>query len=216
MNMQTLLHEVTAPEQQQVQPTHCFFNADGPVPLAELLEGPYQHFVEMREYHHLGQVLEFIRNEYPHMSLSLTTRTAFRQPVADLLSARIVRTHGLSHELACNIKTCLQEALMNAIIHGNLGIPHAEPENFHLYLEQVTDAIAHDARSMKRVSAFAWFTDRYITLCVSDQGEGFNIEQSAVDPTVPYGRGLSLIRNMASNIWQNAPGQLHMQFNRHG
>jgi anti-sigma regulatory factor (Ser/Thr protein kinase) len=197
--------------------SHYFFTSDEINSFQDLLTKPYQHFVEMREYVHLSQVLSFVRSEHPHISLSLTTETAFKQPVADFFTAHIARKRAIAAETMSDIKTCLQEAVMNAIIHGNLIIEHSgdEIDGFQHYLDQIALRIEDELLGLKRVSVFAWFTDVSITICVSDQGKGFELEQPAIDETKPYGRGLALIRCLASRVWQTKPNNIYMQFPLH-
>jgi anti-sigma regulatory factor (Ser/Thr protein kinase) len=199
------------------QSTHCFFNNDEVDSYPKLLAKPYQHFIEMHEYVHLGNALAFIRDEYPDISLSLTTKTAFRQPIADFFAQHLANQRDFSEGVIMRIKTCLQEAVMNSIIHGNLAIEHDgdAKDNFQHYLEKISRHIDDESLSLKRICIFAWLTERHITLCVSDQGKGFGLNQPAVNIAEPYGRGLFLIRNMCGRLWQTQPNHLYMQFTRH-
>jgi len=211
-------HDLITPTEKEIpsHPSHCFFSSEEVRSFPELLKKPYKHFIEMREYLYLGKVLQFIRDEYPHVSMSLTTSTAFRQPVADFFTTHISSQCDFSAELMADIKTCLQEAVMNSIIHGNLCIAHEKPEDFHLYLENISQTANRSEAGLKRVSIFAWITDQHVTLCVSDQGKGFVIEPQEQVASSPYGRGLSLISHMCARTWHTQPSNFYMQFNRHG
>lgn len=194
--------------------SHYFFDTEEMRTFLAMMDRPYQHFVEMGEVAHLGHVLAFIRQEQPHLSVSLTTHTAFKQPVADLLSKYIAKHYGFSATLASDIKTCLQEAIMNSIIHGNLSIGHVKgsDEQFQNYLERISATINDETFSLKRVSIYLWRSDEHVTVCVSDQGRGFDLNQPTPDIAVPYGRGLPLIRTIAHRVWQSRPNHLSMQF----
>ena len=199
------------------QRTHHFFSLEKMDSFYQLLEKPYVHFIEMREYVHLSHVLAFIENEYPHVSLSLTTDSAFKQPVADFLAALLARKKSISPSVQSDIKTCVQEAVMNAIIHGNLRIEQQNKAvaSFEKYLHNVAQAVGDETLSLQRVSLFAWFTLDSVTICVADQGKGFSLEQPILNEDSPYGRGLPLIRGMSRKIWQTKPNHLYMQFSIH-
>lgn len=194
--------------------SHYFFNTVDVDSFTLMLRRPHEHFIEMREYVQMGNVLEFIRNEYPHTSLSLTTDTAFRQPVADFYTQHLARLRPLSPELMNDIRTCLQEAIMNSIIHGNLKVEHDKNDiaDFPDYLERVSTALKKEEYALKRISLFTWFTMSHITVCVADEGPGFAIEQPPYNPVMPYGRGLPLIRAIAQQVWQLRPNHISMQF----
>lgn len=196
--------------------SHYFFSGTESQSISSMLAKPHRHFIEMREYVQLGRVLEFVRREYPHISLSLTTQTAFKQPVAEFFTAHLARQRSMSQDLKDNVRTCLQEAVLNAIIHGNLDIGHEQPSQFSHYLEKISRSVQDNALGLKRVSIFCWLTDHHITICVADQGSGFDIRtQPEEGDEVPYGRGLRLIRRLASRTWHTEPNHLYMQFNRH-
>ncbi len=201
------------------QPSHYFFSGEEIGALHSLLNKPYQHFIEQCAKHECADILDVIREEQPHLSLSITTKTAFRQPVADFFTSALIRAHSLAPMLASDIKTCLQEAVMNSIIYGNLAIRHDEnatTDHFQRYLENITAAIQNKKHSLKRISILAWFTEQHITICVADQGAGFNLNQPTPALEIPYGRGLPLIRAMSHAVWQPKPNHLTMQFLLHG
>ncbi|MDX2073654.1 MAG: ATP-binding protein [Alphaproteobacteria bacterium] len=198
--------------------SHYFFTEEEACLLSAIMDKPYRHFIEVREYAHLGKVLAFIRGETPQYSLSLTTRSAFRQPVAEVLSRHLGEQCNLSPGRISDIKTCVQEAVMNAIIHGNLMIEPANraTDHFRHYLDSISAAAEDEVLGLKRVSVFAWIDDQRLTICVCDQGAGFSLDQPTSDIAAPYGRGLPLIRAMSHRLWQTAPNRLYMQFLTHG
>lgn len=204
-------------EVQQRETPHYFFT-HGKIQdyFGKLLGKPYQHFIEMHEYVHLVKVLEFIQLANPLVSLSITSHTAFNQPISDFFTAHLASQYRLPTPLFSDIKTCLQEAVMNSIIHGNLQVRHDDAGcgNFQSYISNIVRTIGDTELALKRVSIFAWVSDEHITFCVGDQGHGFSIDQPAPFPTSPYGRGLILIRNMCHRIWQTQPNNIYMQFLR--
>ena len=105
---------------------------------------------------------------------------------------------------------------MNAIIHGNLQISHPAPDTAHFqeYLENISHALLNEALALQRISIYAWFTSAHVTICISDQGKGFTLEQPDAAIDQPYGHGLMLIRKLAYRIWQTSPNNLYIQFPR--
>lgn len=195
---------------------HYFFTHEEVRGLGNIFSLSYRHFIELHEYVHLRHVLEFIDHSNPQLSLSATSQTAFHQPVADYLATHLADIYKLPASLASDIKTCLQEAVMNAVIHGNLVIKHDEQTrwDFQKYIDKVTHAIKDMELSLKRVSVYVWASDEHITICVADQGKGFNLNQPTPYTTSPYGRGLVLIRHMCHRLWQTQPNYIYMQFLR--
>ncbi len=192
-------------------PTHYFFYADE---MAALFKSRCQHFIEVREESPMGESLDFIRREYPHYSLSLTTRTAFNQPIAELFTRHLATKRPLSDMLISDIQTCLHEALLNATIHGNLAVrcEYTEIGGFQHYLDSVSARMEDPARYLKRVDVFVWMTREHLTICVADQGDGFTLAQPEISIDQPHGRGLNFIHALSSNVWQTRSNTIYMQF----
>lgn len=197
--------------------SHYMFGSEELKDFRTLFDKPTQHFIEMGDTAYSEYAVAFIGEEYPHISLTLSTQTAFRQPVAECFSAHLANMHVVGRLRASDIRTCLQEAIMNSIIHGNLATPQEGrlTSHFQQYMENISANIADHKQGRKRISIFAWHTTRHITLCVSDQGEGFTLDQPETDITIPYGRGLPLIRAMSDRVWQTLPNHFYMQFSVH-
>lgn len=195
-----------------------FITSDEMAQLGSLMQQPYHHFIEAREQVQLPQVLDFIRYEHPHMTLSVTSQTAFRHPIAEYAARHIAARMLPAREGYQAMRTCLQEAVLNAVIHGNLRMQgqHHGMAGFQEYMQEITRRIADEDAGLLRVNIHAWFTEHHITLCVADSGPGFVMEQLQADVLSPHGRGLLMIRDMASGCWQGAPNQLYMQFSMHG
>lgn len=102
----------------------------------------------------------------------------------------------LSEDVIFGLKLCLQEAVINAIKHGNRGNPSL---NVHVIIK------AHPDR---------------LTIEVTDQGKGFDFN-AVPDPTAPenigknHGRGIYLIRQTMKEVtFLNSGRTIRMVMNR--
>jgi serine/threonine-protein kinase RsbW len=102
----------------------------------------------------------------------------------------------LNEEVYANVMACLNEACVNAIVHGNRLSP-----NLKVYLNLEV------------------FVDKKLVFTVTDEGEGFDYE-TLPDPTAPEnlekeaGRGVFIIRRLADQcIFNNKGNQVELHFN---
>ena len=110
----------------------------------------------------------------------------------DELSAK----YGFNDELYANVLTCLSEAVINAIIHGN-----RESSDLKVFLNvEVID-------------------DKRLIFAISDEGDGFDFN-NLPDPTSPEnienltGRGVFIIKKLADQCIFNSKGndlELHFK-----
>ena len=121
----------------------------------------------------------------------------------------------LPEKLSIAITTCLQEAIMNAILHGNLEIKNRpnSPQEMDLYQDELDAKLSDNYYSNKRICIRAWDGHRKIKLSVGDEGMGFSLEGVQVAANSKYGMGLRLIRELADSIWlENEGRSLVMEF----
>lgn len=105
--------------------------------------------------------------------------------------------YSFSDELYANVLTCLSEATVNAIIHGNKENPN---KKVYINLEVIED--------------------KRLIFTISDEGSGFDFN-SLPDPTAPEnlenltGRGVFIIKRLADQCIFNSRGnelELHFKF----
>ena len=107
--------------------------------------------------------------------------------ILENLIEEIADKYKISDDVFANMMTCLNEALNNAMIHGNKQDPN------------------------KKVIINAEVDGRRITWTVTDEGEGFDYVHLA-DPTAPEnlealtGRGVFIIKHLADQCVFNAAG----------
>lgn len=118
------------------------------------------------------------------LSIPSTLAAAVHAQQAILADAK---AHRYSDSACFAVRLALDEALSNAIIHGNA----SNPDKF----VQIEYAV----------------TDERITICVTDQGKGFHPEEIP-DPTLdenlerPHGRGVMLMRAYMTSVTFNERG----------
>ena len=110
------------------------------------------------------------------------------------------------------VSVALQEALVNAIHHGNLEISsQLREQNEPLYYSLIEQRRVQKPYRMRRVQIIAKESPADATYVVRDEGPGFD-PQSLPDPTDPanlercYGRGLLLIRTFMDEVYHNETG----------
>lgn len=103
--------------------------------------------------------------------------------------------YGFSDELYANVLTCLSEAVINGIIHGNREDPK---KKVYINLEVIED--------------------KRLIFTISDEGEGFDFN-NLPDPTAPEnlenltGRGVFIIKKLADQCIFNSKGnELELHF----
>lgn len=109
----------------------------------------------------------------------------------DELSAK----YGFSDELYANVLTCLSEAVINAIVHGNC---ESLEKKVYINLEVIED--------------------KRLIFTISDEGDGFDFN-NLPDPTAPEnienltGRGVFIIKKLADQCIFNSKGnELELHF----
>jgi CheY-like chemotaxis protein len=110
------------------------------------------------------------------------------------------------------VSVALQEALVNAIHHGNLEVSSLlREEDEKSYYALIDDRRKKKPFSLRRVQVIARESPQEATYVVRDEGPGFN-PQALPDPTDPanlervYGRGLLLIRTFMDEVYHNESG----------
>ena len=133
--------------------------------------------------------------------LSLSTATAYRTQLAPLVSGWIAQTANISADLTSNLELAIQEALANALIHGNLGLEKTLPDSFRdldHYGEDVRHRLGDHEHGQLRIELASCWSDETIEISILDHGAGFDVD-AAHDSGVT-GWGLTLIRQMALSV----------------
>lgn len=141
----------------------------------------------------------------PGFYLSLTTGTAYGLRCAVLICDELARRGALPAERRSNVELCLHEAIANAIVHGNLGIPSAaknQPQGYRVFNQLVREKLDDPTVTSRRLDLFCRWNAQGIVIAVVDQGAGFDVElaPAAVDGKARSGRGFVFMRALASRV----------------
>jgi CheY-like chemotaxis protein/anti-sigma regulatory factor (Ser/Thr protein kinase) len=108
----------------------------------------------------------------------------------------------------------LEEALLNAIYHGNLEVSSDLRENGDEAFNALADRRRHESPyQQRRVKVTARLSPRRATFLIADEGPGFDLTKlpDPTDPTNldrPSGRGVLLMRTFMDTVRYNAAGNL--------
>lgn len=131
------------------------------------------------------------------------------QAIALPIVSKLVTSERLGETDALRLRLAVQEALLNAVEHGNLELNSRWKEEF---LPDGTDKFSHVRRERmqdpmyanRKVGITSWFHGKTLEIVVKDEGKGFmHAGQPAVvsiDNVSCFGRGLTLICNAVDEV----------------
>lgn len=133
------------------------------------------------------------------LRLSLSNRTALDLPIGEIVAEAVAARIRLRPRSRTALVAVVQEAVLNAVLHGNLEMGNegrchsAGTWEWEQEIERrLADPLVHARRCEVRVR----WSATVILLRITDQGVGF--EPVAVqDDALPWGRGLRIIAALA-------------------
>lgn len=136
-----------------------------------------------------------------HLTLTISTRSAYRVPVVKVFIKAMTTRTALPEELVERIHMAAQEALMNAVLHGNLKIDaslRGSLENLMAMHERIEASLGSAATARAAIAVEAVWNAREIHVLIRDSGEGFkrsDEEAPAVELAGDraHGRGLAIL-----------------------
>lgn len=145
-----------------------------------------------------------------HIELSILSQLKYVASAVSYLQNR-VRLFCELHKIEMrNIGLCLHEALVNAVIHGNLEIPSTikdqSPEAFEQIIQK-RESIPEFAN--KPICIRCQITPEHLKFEIEDQGPGFDLNKMRnLSPTemLPTGRGLLIITSLMDEVSWNETG----------
>ena len=134
--------------------------------------------------------------------ISLTTASAYRLQLAHRIVKAIGQRRVLEEERSYDMELALQEAISNAVIHGNLSVRSLQDPSLtalERFSTEVAQKLADPGLASRRLKVAALLDEAGITIDVIDQGPGFT--PGARKSSVASGRGISLIETLVSG-WE--------------
>jgi CheY-like chemotaxis protein/anti-sigma regulatory factor (Ser/Thr protein kinase) len=132
--------------------------------------------------------------------------------LVDYLKGNLARLRLLDDTDLIRVTVALREALMNAIIHGNLAVgSELRERDLDEYYRQIDTRRLQAPYAERRVHIHAVETMNEARYVIRDEGAGFDPD-NVPDPTHPdnmekaHGRGLLLIRTFMDEFSHNAKG----------
>jgi len=129
----------------------------------------------------------------------LTTRTAYINETAMLFSLGLAQRLSLHPKIEEAVQLTVQEAVANALVHGNLSIAsdlRKSREGFREFNRLLHERLEDETYCNRRVSFAASWDDQFIEVSVADQGEGYMPQLTNEANTMDKaGRGLGYIRD---------------------
>ena len=152
------------------------------------------------------------------LRLSLSSRTALELPIGEIIANFLAGALGLADDLRMRIACVLHEAVLNAVLHGNLAIANewrdlsAEEADFPAAIEA---RLGDPALVARRCEIRVRWNAAAILVRVTDHGAGFRAAVVPDDPVLPWGRGIRVIRALATRCrWARGGRSLLLRFAR--
>jgi anti-sigma regulatory factor (Ser/Thr protein kinase) len=207
------LFSAEKPRQEAGSP--LFFTLSQQQPLEQVLQQPYRVFIENGRFSAVDIALSRIVEQKPDFALCLGTRSCQQHNTAIIAAQSLEHRNLLPDGKWVDVATCLQEVVQNAVIHGNLEINHHfdNIETMDAYCSLVNRKLTMEPYANRRISICAWYSRNCLTLSVTDQGPGFSLPSAEEEPKAFSGRGLMIVRSLASRLWMDSdPRTLLMAF----
>ena len=152
--------------------------------------------------------------------MALSTLTAYSVAPAQIFCKVLARRLGLDDPLRDSIEFAVHEAVVNALLHGNLEIGSEDRDTlvgFRRFCEKFDRRLRDPALGGRCIEVFATADERTVELSVIDAGRGYDVDavKTGADARRKSGRGLMLIRHFAEDATVTDGGRrLTMRFVR--
>lgn len=158
------------------------------------------------------------------LMLTVKTSSAYRIPVAKVFVEALTRRTKLQPDLVTRVHTAVQEALMNAVLHGNLKIDASLRGNLDdlFRMHEAIEArlsVAEASRAPVRVEAI--WNDRIVRVLIRDAGDGYaavsgrECADRQLTGDRSAGRGLAILNVMCDEFSVVEDGRVaRMSFSR--
>lgn len=154
----------------------------------------------------------FLVSESEELRLQIPSNRRFISPVLSLLRELSRNAADFSDRDQTSICLALEEALVNAMVHGNLEVSSKlrdlDDDSFEREIAFRLQSTPYESR---RVELVARFTDSQVTFTIRDEGPGFDVDAipdctDAENLCLTHGRGLFLMRAFMDEVVHNQTG----------
>lgn len=178
--------------------------APEPDPIHDALTPPSSACVEViGDIVVMGPVLAELSGQNS-LYLSLSTASAYRLQPARLFCAALAERLVIDKDCLQNMELAIHEAVVNGVVHGNLGIPSGGREDIEQFMEfcqKIETGLLDHAVNARPIEIGAWWDEGKIMVAIRDSGPGYHPDENAVEPmNRKSGRGLGLIRSLADDV----------------
>lgn len=180
----------------------------------EMVRSIASKILRIRHKERLEQkIFEFMREEI--QSYQIPSDMRFTLPLIDIITERIVKVGICDISELMNLRLALDEALVNAIIHGNLEIPSRakgvtldELMTFNRLVKERSQIMPYRER---KVTIHSQLSRDFVKFQIQDEGAGFDwrsipSDLEDVEILASHGRGLFLIRAFMTSVEFNNQG----------
>jgi anti-sigma regulatory factor (Ser/Thr protein kinase) len=162
---------------------------------------------EVEKSQMLTHITEFVTLERKEVLLS--NNIGLIRPTSLYLTGLITGKRGAVKK--GSVELALEEAITNAMIHGNLEVPsRLKEDNFSKFDELVIQRQNEAPYSNRKVEVHYDYSNQRATFRIIDEGKGFDhkshINKMAEESLIPHGRGIIIIRTFASSMQYNESG----------
>src|ERR1022692_381541 len=106
---------------------------------------------QFSDFHYVSSIL-------PDFAWSLTTEATYRNDFAGMVTSALHRRFRIHDSVKMNIETCLREALINAVVHGNLCLECRieSREDFESHYAAIEERIGKAPYKSRRINLTIW------------------------------------------------------------
>lgn len=155
------------------------------------------------------------------LELTLQLRAFYMFEITQSIVFFVTHVMRASDEHSSDIATAIHEAVMNAMVHGNMGIhsKYADLTGMEDFYQMVESQFSQDSYLEKDVHITMAYSPEYVVVSISDQGKGYepgHVKSAGEASHELHGRGLQIIKETTSSFSVSEDGRtIHLSFARY-
>jgi len=186
-----------------------FWFHDGVTPLAAALAPPASAVIECIPAGTKPPSSKFKNGEANSLVLRVLGPTASREPVAQLFSSALAQRIAVNERLSERLGIALQEAIANALVHGNLELTLRAGDGGHdldAYYLEIERRLGVSPWRERSISLRASWNAEWLTVDVEDEGQVWEEPDLAAGEPAdrPHGRGFLMMEAVTDFLSVNS------------